>query len=187
VCEVLEKYGVAGLDGVLAFHPRDNTIFSYTVFDKWDVDDCYSNRMKALNATPLPRPPEIEILQPALVTDSEGFLKYVKQCYDDGYYSVMAKPDGYGYAEGVFPLYEYKHKQTRQARIDKFGPDNEFWVQCTDTDNGIQFLLERGWTNKQRTNLSENRQIYLEDMLGYECYLLGDKIDYNTARYVGII
>jgi hypothetical protein len=188
VCQVLEAYGVAGLDGVLAFHPRDKTIFSYTVFDKWDEDGCYSKRMKALNATPLPRPPEIEILQPALVTDSEGFLKYVKECYGNGYYSVMAKPDGYDYT-GIpmpIPLYEYKHKQTRTARIDTFGPDGD-WLQCTDVDNATQFLLERGWSDKERINLHSNRQIYLGSLIGYECHLLGDKIDYSTAKYVGII
>ncbi len=198
VTDVLEMYGVAGLDGVLNVDPKNDLLFTYAVFDKWDEDGDYSERMEALNNTPLARPPQIEIIQPALITDREGFLNYVTACYAKGYEGVMAKPTGYEYigAGPISPitLYEYSNKETREARIE--GYDGHVYAQDkvslsqlhgVDTGSGEKFTLKRGWTDKQRNILWINRQIFRGKNFGYSCCLVEDKVDYNTAKFIGMV
>jgi DNA ligase-1 len=144
--KVLEEYGVEGLDGEL--HIRDARTFGqssgpimkvdgepdfvYSVFDIYNTQGGYIDRVKQLSELPKPRPPCIKIIKPTIVYDAGGFMKYWSKCADAGYEGVIARQNS-DYFHGRSTLLrnemgKYKNFQDDEAEIIGFEE------MCTNTN-----------------------------------------------------
>jgi DNA ligase-1 len=144
----LEEYGVNGMDGELhvngakTFGESSGPImrvkgepdFTYYIFDRFDHEGNYLDRVAELDNLPRPRPPCIRFIKPVLVTDEEGFVNYWNKCVNDGFEGVIARRDwSYHYGRSTNSpngcgMAKYKNFQDDEAEIIGFEE------MCTNTN-----------------------------------------------------
>jgi hypothetical protein len=198
----LEAYGLAGLDGMISVDPEDTDLFIYYVFDKYDEAGGYLDRVEALRCSlPRPMPPWMRIVQPVLVTSTDGFLDYVNACYASGWTGVVAKykhtyqPGTAGRGDLWAIEYTHRKRKTREARVNSiasnrimsnnYKPPSLVCMKCTDLASSKDFIITKGWADKEAKEIWKNRQLYLGYSLGYSVWEVDGKIDYITAEYIG--
>jgi DNA ligase-1 len=106
--------------------------FIYYVFDLYQHQGYYQERVVDLDKIPKPRPACIKLLKPTIVYDAEGFMKYWNKCVNDGFEGVIARR-GTVYFNGrststVGGMGKYKHFQDDEAEIIGFEE------MCTNTN-----------------------------------------------------
>jgi DNA ligase-1 len=144
--KTLEEYGVEGMDGELAIkgaktfgessgpimRVKGEPDFIYYVFDMYQHEGLYLERIGEMGRLPKPRPPCIKLIKPVYVADAEGFMKFWNKCVDDGFEGVIARQQAV-YLKGrstqtVGGMGKYKNFQDDEAEIIGFEE------MCTNTN-----------------------------------------------------
>ena len=192
----LSNYGIGGLDGVITIageldksaivnevaYGNSMAEFEYHVFDLWAMTlEEYSYRVANLELLlPKPRPPMIRILNPVMVYDTNGLIRFWNKCVDDGHDGVMIRR--------IHGKYTRQGVQTPRGTLDELSIQDEgtgtiLIAKCTNNRLDAFIISDRlgnkldvahGYTEKQREFFWKTRKQHIGYDLTYKYNPGGD-------------
>jgi hypothetical protein len=187
VREQVEEYGMDGVDGkiqvkggmcpadaVIALAKKDGEIeFEYFVQDVMGTGKKYAARSDLASVLPTPRPDWMALAEPVTVYDAEGAERYWQEVSNVGFAGIYLRSGRMPYFEGSMSLtlmahIEYAKWIRGEATAVGFtGANGRLdYIDCLKDDH--VFKVAHGFTDKQRTDIWRDRQVYTNFVVRYE-------------------
>lgn len=159
-----ELFGYGPMDGELMLNGDYNEVqsgimsrdgepdFTYWVFDQWDSEDTYANRIHEVKSIMCPdMDSRIKVLTPIQINNEEELEEYMDKCIDEGYEGVMVRD----------PSGKYKHGRStvREGillKIKRFHDDEAVLVEVTEKMHNDNPLEQDELGHAKRSSCKEN-------------------------------
>jgi hypothetical protein len=205
VREQIVEYGMDGVDGhiqvrggmcpsdaVFALAKKDGEIdFEFFVQDVAGTGKVYRERSDLKCMLPLPRPDWMVLALPVVAYDDQGAERYWNEMSSKGFAGIYLRSSTMQYMEGGMSLslmthIEYAKWVEGKAVAVSFADNNGrlHYITCVN-DVGSVFEVAYGFTDKQRTDIWRDRQVYTNFVVRYKYQDLG-AIDPVYTRFTKI-